>query len=212
VKLSRRGAGAEVVSADVASTEADAVDGTDGSALSRKGRPTPKRRDAEGRRKPVQAPRTRKEAVARQRQLAREQKAARSAAKPRSVAEQRAAIRRGDESALPRRDRGPTRRLARNYVDSHRMFSNYLLWLFPLMIASSFVRQLAGIQIVVIVLFLGLLVEWYFVGRKIRTLAISRHGSAEGGPMGIGLYAGSRAYLPRRWRMPAPQVGFGDEI
>jgi hypothetical protein len=182
------------------------------SSPQRKGRPTPKRRDAEGRRGPVKAPTTRKEAMARQRQLAREQRAARAAAKPRSLAEQRAAIRRGDESALPRRDRGPTRRLARNYVDSHRMFSNYLLLLFPLMIAGSFVPALAGIQVVIIALFLALVVEWYFVGRRIRALAIERFGSAEGGAMGIGFYAGSRAYLPRRWRLPAPQVQLGDKI
>lgn len=182
------------------------------SSSQRKGRPTPKRRDAEGRRAPVKAPTTRKEAMARQRQLAREEKANRAAAKPRSLAEQRAAMRRGDESALPRRDRGPTRRLARNYVDSHRMFSNYLLWLFPLMIAGSFVKALAGIQLAIIAIFLGLMVEWYIVGRRIRTLAIERFGSAEGGPMGIGFYAGSRAYLPRRWRMPAPQVSLGEKI
>jgi hypothetical protein len=128
------------------------------------------------------------------------------------VAEQRAAIRRGDESALPRRDRGPTRRLARNYVDSHRMFSNYLLLLFPLMIAGSFVRVLYGVQLVIIAAFLALMVEWYLVGRRIRALAIERFGSAEGSAMSIGFYAGSRAYLPRRWRLPAPQVERGDKI
>jgi hypothetical protein len=30
--------------------------------------------------------------------------------------------------------------------------------------------------------------------------------------MSLGLYAGSRAYLPRRWRLPAPQVDLGDKI
>jgi hypothetical protein len=92
------------------------------------------------------------------------------------------------------------------------MFSNYLLLLFPLMIAGSFVPALAGIQVVIIALFLALVVEWYFVGRRIRALAIERFGSAEGGAMGIGFYAGSRAYLPRRWRLPAPQVQLGDKI
>jgi hypothetical protein len=92
------------------------------------------------------------------------------------------------------------------------MFSNYLLLLFPLMIAGSFVKALYGVQLVIIVAFLALLVEWYFVGRRIRALAIERNGSAEGGAMGIGFYAGSRAYLPRRWRMPAPQVQLGEKI
>lgn len=211
MRLSRRSSATEAATASDESTAADEASESSSTAQ-RKGRPTPKRRDAEGRRGPVKAPTTRKEAVARQRQLAREDRANRAAGKPRSVAEQRAAIRRGDESALPRRDRGPTRRLARNYVDSHRMFSNYLLWLFPLMIAGSFVKALQGVQLVIIALFLALVVEWYIVGRRIRRLAIERFGTAEGGAMSIGFYAGSRAYLPRRWRMPAAQVNLGDEI
>ena len=92
------------------------------------------------------------------------------------------------------------------------MFSNYLLLLFPLMIAGSFIRALYGVQLVIIAAFLALMVEWYLVGRRIRALAIERFGSAEGSAMSIGFYAGSRAYLPRRWRMPAPQVERGDKI
>jgi hypothetical protein len=220
VKFSRRGssaAGGDTAgTGDTAATAQDPAvslskDGAPPTAQ-KKGRATPKRRDAEGRRGPVSAPRTRKEAVARQRQLAREQRAAGRVAKPRSAAEQRAALRRGDESALPRRDKGPTRQLARDYVDSHRMFSNYLLLLFPLMIAASFIPQLSLVQIVVIVVFLGLLVEWYIVGRRVRELAIERNGNADGTPMSLGFYAGSRAYLPRKWRMPAPRVQLGDDI
>ncbi len=178
-------------------------------AVVSKGRPTPKRRDSQGKRGPVSAPKTRKEAYARQKQLAKQQKTSRSTAKPRTVAEQRAALKRGDPSALPRRDQGPTRKLARDYVDSKRMLSNYLLFLFPIMIAGLALPQL---QIIVLVVFIGLLVEWYIVGKRIRALAIERDGSAQGGNMTIGFYAGSRAYLPRRWRLPAPQVERGDPI
>ncbi|WP_375474966.1 DUF3043 domain-containing protein [uncultured Jatrophihabitans sp.] len=206
MKLSRRdkSASAETESAGVA------VDDVPGG----KGRPTPKRRESQGKRGPVSAPRTRKEAYARQKQLGRQQKTAARAttAKPRSVAEQRAALKRGDPSALPRRDQGPTRKLARDYVDSRRLFSNYLLWLFPLMVASAFVRGLQIVQFAVLLAFLGLLVEWYIIGRRIRALAIERFGSTQGGNMTIGFYAGGRAYLPRKWRMPAPQVARGDTI
>jgi Protein of unknown function (DUF3043) len=202
VKLTRREKPAE------AETVADdAPDETVG----RKGRPTPKRRDSQGKRGPVSAPQTRKEAYARQKQLSKQQKSTRSAAKPRTVAEQRAALRRGDPSALPRRDQGTTRKLARDYVDSHRMLSNYLLFLFPIMVAGI-VPALAILQIVVLVVFLGLLFEWYIVGRRIRALSLERFGEAQGGNLSIGFYAGSRAYLPRRWRLPAPQVERGDPI
>jgi hypothetical protein len=175
-----------------------------------KGRPTPKRRDAQGRRGPVTAPKTRKEAYARQKQLTREQRTTRkTTAKPRSVAEQRAALKRGDPDALPRRDQGPTRKLARDYVDSKRMLSNYLLFLFPLMIASY---VLPAASLIVIVIFLALMAEWFLVGRRIRAMAIDRFGSAQGSALGVGFYAGSRAYLPRRWRLPAPQVARGEDF
>ncbi len=193
---------AEVVETDAAEQERAGA----------KNRPTPKRRDSQGKRGPVSAPRTRKEAYARQKQLTREQRSAKATAKPRTVAEQRAALRRGDEDALPRRDRGQTRKLARDYVDSTRMLSNYLLLLFPLMIVSAFVPALALMQLVVLVVFLALLVEWYIVGRRIRAMALQRFGDVQGGNMTIGFYAGSRAYLPRRWRLPQPQVERGDTI
>jgi hypothetical protein len=65
---------------------------------------------------------------------------------------------------------------------------------------------------VILVLFFGLLLEWYVVGRRIRNMAIERFGAAQGGNMTIGFYAGSRAYLPRRWRLPKPQVSLGEKI
>jgi hypothetical protein len=203
VKLSRREkpADADVETIDEAEPAA--------AAAARKGRPTPKRRESQGKRGPVSAPKTRKEAYARQKQLARQQKSERATAKPRTVAEQRAALRRGDPTALPRRDQGPTRKLARDYVDSRRLLSNYLLLLFPVMIAGLALPQL---QIIVLVVFVGLLLEWYVIGKRIRTLAIERDGQAQGGNMTIGFYAGSRAYLPRRWRLPGPRVERGDDI
>lgn len=205
MKLTKRDSAAASTAAEE-TVEDEAVE------TGRKGRPTPKRRDSQGRRGPVTAPKTRKEAYARQKEQAREQRAASKAAKPRTVAEQRAALKRGDPSALPRRDQGATRKLARDWVDSKRMFSNYLLLLFPLMIAASFIPALAAIQIFVLAIFFGLIFEWYITGKRIRALAMSRYGSADGGNMSIGFYAGSRAYLPRKWRLPGPQVERGDEI
>jgi hypothetical protein len=205
VKLIRRPA----TGSGTAEPEAESASPDTVAAPGRKGRPTPKRRESQGRRGPVTAPKTRKEAYARQRELAKEQKANRASAKPRTVAEQRAALRAGDPSVLPRRDQGKTRKLARDYVDSHRMLSNYLLWLFPIMIAGV---VFPAVQIVVLVVFLALLVEWWITGRRIRALALKRFGETQGNNMSIGFYAGTRAYLPRRWRLPAPQVERGQEI
>jgi Protein of unknown function (DUF3043) len=189
--------------------EADVVEPT---TVAGKGRPTPKRRDTAVQRGPVSAPKTRKEAYARQKQAAKAAKGARKTgggSSPMTPLQRREALRAGDPAFLPKRDQGPTRKLARDYVDSHRMFSNYLLLLFPLMLVSYLIP---GVQFVVIFVFLALVVEWYLTGRRIRSLAIERNGSADGSAMSIGFYAGSRAYLPRKWRLPAPQKKRGDTI
>jgi hypothetical protein len=205
-------------SADQDVEDAEFADVTESEAIAAgKGRPTPKRRDVVGRRGPVSAPKTRKEALARQKQQTREARAARKAGKTTTgggsgtvtPAERREAMRRGDPAFLPRRDQGKVRKLARDYVDSRRMFSNYLLLLFPLMIVSYI---LPGAQIIVLALFVLLLVEWYLTGRRLRGMAAVRGYEQSGSNLSIGFYAGSRAYLPRRWRMPAPQVQRGDKI
>lgn len=209
VRLTKRSSdpAAEISETQAADATATA---TSGDRAAGKGRPTPKRRDVVGQRGPVTAPKTRKEAYARQKAQAKAAKAA--ARKPQSqltVAERRALLKAGDPSVLPRRDQGQTRKLARDYVDSHRMASNYLLVLFPLILVGYLLPIL---QIVVLLLFLLLIVEWMVVGRRIRQLAIERFGKAEGGAASIGFYAGSRAYLPRRFRLPAPQKQLGDTV
>jgi hypothetical protein len=177
-----------------------------------KGRPTPKRRESTLQRGPVSAPKTRKEAYARQKQQSKAAKTARNTPAAKMTPQQRrAALRKGDPAFLPRRDQGPTRKLARDYVDSHRMFSNYLLLLFPLMVATA-IPALHNLEFLVILVFLAFVLEWVFVGRRIRKLAIERHEKAEGSALSIGFYAGSRAYLPRRWRLPAPQKTLGESI
>src|SRR5919107_5308582 len=76
-----------------------------------KGRPTPKRHEAQGRRPgpPPPPPTTRKEAYKRMRE---QQAANRSNVRRAALA--------GDEAYLPARDRGPVRKLVRDLVDSRR--------------------------------------------------------------------------------------------
>jgi len=181
-----------------------------GDVVSGKGRPTPKRRDTTPQRGPVQAPKNRKEAYRWQKQQTQRGRRG-SSATGGKVSNQafREALRRGDPDALPKRDKGPVRKLARDWVDSHRMLSNYMLVLFPLMVVGFFIPFL---NIAVIGLLFTILVEWYLTGRRIRALAKSRLDSVREGPWSIGFYAGSRAYMPRRWRLPGPQVDIGDTI
>ena len=83
-----------------------------------KGRPTPKRTEAQGRRPgpPPPPPTTRKEAYKRMRQ----NQAVRRA-------ETRQGAARGDDAYLPARDRGPVRRLVRDVVDSRRNVGSFFL-------------------------------------------------------------------------------------
>jgi len=185
-----------------------AVDPLDEEAIRGKGRPTPKRRDVVGVRGPVSAPKTRKEAYARQKQLAKQSRSTKPGT-PQTTAERRAAIRSGQ--VLSRRDQGETRALARDYIDSRRfLLSNYLLIALVLMLLAMLGIWL--LQVIALVLFVGCLLEWYAIGGKIRKLAIARYGRADGTALSIGFYAGSRAYLPRRWRIPVPRVDKGDQI
>jgi len=185
--------------------------------VSGKGRPTPKRRDTTPVRGPVSAPKTRKEAYRWQKQQTTRPTSGGAAGgagatkggKRQSGLAHREALRRGDPDALPKRDRGPVRKIARDWVDSHRMISNYMLILFPLMVVGYFIQYL---NIAVIALLFTIVVEWYLTGRRIRALAASRLDDVREGPWGLGFYAGSRAYMPRRWRMPGPQVQIGDSI
>jgi len=174
-----------------------------------KGRPTPKRRDTTPQRGPVSAPKTRKEAAQWQRQQIRGKSSGAAGGKRVTGQAHREALRRGDPDSLPKRDRGPVRKIARNWVDSHRMISNYMLILFPLLIVGFLVPFL---NIAVIALLFTIVVEWYLTGRRIRALAVQRLDSVNEGPWSLGFYAGSRAYMPRRWRMPGPQVQIGEEI
>ena len=170
-----------------------------------KGRPTPKQRQARGPATP--APKTQTEAVRCQKQRYKTEKAATKA--PTTPQARRAAMLAGEEDALPKRDRGPVRRLARDYVDSHRMLSNYMLIIFPFLLLSV---VNPAISIVLWLVLLGFVTEWMIVGRRLKAMAISRDMKVTEGAFGLGFYAGSRAYMPRRWRVPRPQVSRGDSI
>jgi hypothetical protein len=167
-----------------------------------KGRPTPKRRTQAG---PVTpAPKTRKEAIAWQKQHANAKVAGQKRLTP---AEQRQAIRSGE--VLPRRDQGPVRALARDYVDTRRMASNYLLWLFPLLLVGYLVPYL---QILTLLLFFALILEWLYTGNRIKRLAAERGHTSRESALSLGFYAGSRAYFRRSWRRPLPVKQLGDKI
>jgi hypothetical protein len=170
-----------------------------------KGRPTPKRSEAEKRdRRPVVAPRTRKEAYRRERQT---QSGGRD---PKRIRE---GIARGDERYLPRRDKGPVRKLARDYVDSRRTFGEFFMYLTILIVVASMAAPLAirvYLQSFALPVMLALIiVESVFIANRVKKLARERF--PEESTQGVGFYAVTRSLQIRRLRMPQARLKPGQK-
>ena len=166
-----------------------------------KGRPTPKRSEAERRRRqPYTAPKDRKEASRAVRERQRVDRGRRMEA-----------VRRGEEWALLVRDRGPVKALVRDYVDSRRRLSEFYMYglivlLFLLFVRTALVQSI--IDGLVIVAVLIMLVEGFLIGRGARALATKRYPAES--TRGVALYAAMRALQIRRLRMPKPRIKPGD--
>lgn len=165
-----------------------------------KGRPTPKRREAErGRRRAVTAPKTRKEAYKAMRERQREERG-----------HQLAALRAGDESNLPARDRGPVRRYARDIVDSRRSVAEFFLPLALVILVLTFTSstQLKAVgSMLWLVLVVLIVVDSLVLAFKLRRgLAKSFPGQSTRGALP---YALMRSMQIRRFRLPPPRLRGG---
>ena len=171
-----------------------------------KGRPTPKRNEAQGRRSgPVPPPpTTRKEAYKRTRE---QQAAGRGSA--------REAAARGDESALPARDRGPRRRLVRDIVDARRNAGSFFLVVAALVLVGYFIPNPAvqGYTVYVwFAFFLVIIADSVVLGRRIKKAVNERFPDHPESMRTLIWYGVSRATMIRRWRFPKPQVALGAEV
>lgn len=179
-----------------AMTSKDSKKATEG-----KGRPTPKRKDAV-RKVSSLAPVVTKD----QKRAAKLQaRADRGAA--------RAAYLRGDESALPLRDRGASRKYVRNLVDSRRSTGEYFLPIIFVVLVLTLI-PLPAVQIGAIALMYAMLlvavVDGIFLAKKIkRSVAVKFPGTPT---KGLGMYAWLRSTQMRRLRAPHPQVKIGDKV
>ncbi|MDQ4037520.1 MAG: DUF3043 domain-containing protein [Actinomycetota bacterium] len=171
-----------------------------------KGRPTPKRRDAQGRRSgpPPPPPTTRKEAYRRMRET---QASGRK--------NSRAAASAGVESALPRRDQGPARKLVRNIVDSRRNIGSVFLLIAALVLVGYFIpdtRVRSYTVLLWMAFFVAIIVDSIFLGRRIKRTVAERLPDAPESNRALIWYGVTRATMVRRWRFPKPAVSVGDEI
>jgi hypothetical protein len=175
------------------------------SPASGKGRPTPKRSEAQRRRGgPVAPPpANRKEAARRVR--------AEGAKKRQAI---KAGTRVGDERMMMARDRGPVRRLARDLVDSRRHVGVLLLpaTLLPVLanLSPSVAVRAAATSVwlaAVLAAVLDMIVTGMVVRRRIRS------GFPDETKLrGHVAYAVVRTAQFRRFRLPPPQVRPGDKV
>ena len=193
--------GSDQDAVDGAASDADAA--RPGAVTAGKGRPTPKRSEAERRRRqPYTAPKDRKEASRVSRDRQRSDRSRRMEA-----------VRRGEEWALPPRDRGPVKALARDYVDSKRRVSEYYMYGLLVLLVLLFIRT-PIVQTIVPLLVLGAVlimgIEGVLIGRKVKSLAAERLPGQS--TRGLALYSAMRALQIRRLRVPKPRVKPGDSI
>ena len=195
---------------DAAETSASTAPVTPGSdpgeqqlRASGKGRPTPRRSEAQGRRPgpPPPPPATRKEAYKRMRE---QQAAQRSNARRAALA--------GDDSYLPARDRGPVRKLVRDVVDSRRNIGSFFLAIAAVALIGTVVPNLvvrSYASFLLMGFFLLLVVDSIVLSRRIKKKVAERFTENTKAPVWYGI---SRSTMVRRWRYPKPDVPLGADV
>jgi hypothetical protein len=164
----------------------------------KKGKPTPKRKESQAKLKvsPL-SPTASKEA----------KKTLKAQARVRRL-EARAAYMRGEESALPVKDKGPARRFVRNYVDERKSVTEYFL-VFIMFILFLTVIPSPAVQLGAIALMYSAMIwvaiDGFLLSRRVKKIVAEKF---PGEPTkGLGLYGWMRSTQLRRLRAPSPQVG-----
>jgi len=181
-----------------------------------KGRPTPKRSTAEanryrtvtgattsGRGRPA-APDPKRKLTPEEKNKAREDRT-----------KQLQAMRRGEDWALGPRDRGPAKKLARDYVDAHRRPMEFYMYALVLLIIALFAGKsntaLSNyMQIFLLAIIAIIAVDGFLLNRSIKKVVQERLPNES--TRGLAFYAIMRALQLRRFRTPAPRLKPGDEF
>ncbi|GJF32923.1 membrane protein [Kitasatospora sp. NE20-6] len=167
----------------------------------KKGRPTPKRSEAEAhRRTRVTVPKDRKEASRQSRERMRSERE-----------KQRTALLEGDERYLPARDKGPVRRFVRDYVDSRWSLAEFFLPYAVVVLVLSIVR-VPALQVLstllFVVFFVLVVLDFLRLGLGLRkSLRVRFPDQNTRGAVPYGLM---RTLQMRRLRLPKPQVKRGE--
>ncbi|MEV6280493.1 DUF3043 domain-containing protein [Nocardia sp. NPDC051832] len=183
-----------------------------------KGRPTPKRRDAQGKRRgPVApAPLTSKEARAR-RKATRGTKADRKAASAErrlAAQDRRARMLAGEDKYLLPRDQGPVRAFVRDIVDARRNLVGLFMPMALVLILTTFVfaRYQAYVTLIMLGMMFLMMIEGVILGRLVNNRVRERFPETTDGGVKLGWYAFVRASQIRKMRAPKPRVSPGESI
>jgi hypothetical protein len=181
-----------------------------------KGKPTPKRSTAEANRYrtitgATTSGRGRTTGTDPRRKLTPEEKA--KARQDRS--KQMQAMRRGEDWALGPRDRGPAKRLARDYVDAHRRPMEYYMYALIILIIALFAGKSNSalgsyMQYFLLVIVVIIAVDGLLLRRSVMKVVHERLPNES--TRGLAFYAIMRALQLRRFRTPAPRLKPGDEF
>jgi hypothetical protein len=167
-----------------------------------KGRPTPKRREAEGRKRgPVAPPpRTTREAMKRARGNKEDRK---------ELSAKRREIR------LMPRDRGPVKAYIRDAVDSRRnllgLFMPLAILIFvALLVPDPRIQSLT--TLLCLLMLVAMVLEGVLSGRRITRLVRAKFPKEPIRGLSVGWYAFIRASQLRKLRVPKPRVRAGDKV
>ncbi|PPK64223.1 DUF3043 domain-containing protein [Actinokineospora auranticolor] len=181
-----------------------------------KGRPTPKRREAEGRKRgPVPPPpKTTREAMRRARG-SKEERAVQAAKRKEDRVEQRRRMNEGDDRYLMPRDRGPVKAYVRDLIDAKRNFLGLFMPL-AVVVFVSLLAQSPRVQqyatLFCLLMLIVMVVEAIFNGRRINRRVRAKFPKENFRPLSIGWYAFVRATQLRKLRVPKPRVSPGDVV
>ncbi|RKT53272.1 DUF3043 domain-containing protein [Saccharothrix australiensis] len=209
MRFLRRNAADATPTADETPAEVTAVDPA---RTPGKGKPTPKRREAEGKRRgPVPPPpRTQREALKRMRGNKASKEERRAAA-----VERRQRMMAGEDKYLLPRDRGPVKAYIRDVVDSRRnlmgLFMPLAILVFvALLVPAPQVQQYA--TLLTTFMLLAMVVEGIVLGRLVTKRVRRKFPQDTTRGLSIGWYSFIRASQLRRLRVPKPRVTYGAKV
>ncbi len=179
-----------------------------------KGRPTPKRSVAEANRYrtvtgsttsgrgPAKAPDPRRKLTPDEKAKARQENNKRLQA-----------MRQGEDWALGARDRGPAKKLARDYVDAHRRPMEFYMYALILLIIALFAGKNNSaigsyMQLILLAIIAVIVVDGILLRRSL--LKVVHERLPKESTRGLAFYAIMRALQLRRFRTPGPRVKPGD--